>query len=207
MAQLLLKANEPTKADTFKTPPPTVKAPTPATTKPKGAKTQDSDASKVNLTKKLDTQAIAAIQGGPAPPTEAAKMARLRRLCEKKPSGKLNVPESVHQRWLNGTLKDREALVEELEGANWSKDPRNVFNIFHPFSFRVSVTIPDYGTLCKGGSEPCCKKTSLFWLVCRTCSSPGWPRPLPRAASYPAKRREVGSLKSKWLLFFLGASV
>ena len=126
MAELLAKSNEPApkgkNGDQFKTPPPVVKGPTPATVKSQGPSKKDTS-SKANLTQKLNEQAIAAATAGPPPPSEAAKMARLRRLCEKKPSGKLNVPEEIHQRWLKGTLKDREALIEELEGANWSKDP------------------------------------------------------------------------------------
>lgn len=43
--------------------------------------------------------------------------ARLRRLCEKKPSGKLNVPESIHRAWLaGGTQRDElRVLLEKLE--------------------------------------------------------------------------------------------
>ena len=48
--------------------------------------------------------------------------ARLRRLCEKKPSGKLNVPQAVHEQWLQvGTPRDElRALLEEMD---FNKDP------------------------------------------------------------------------------------
>ena len=61
------------------------------------------------------------IEPGP-PETEAAKMARLRRICERKPSGKVYCNMSLHEQWKNGTKEDREALVDILESCNWSKD-------------------------------------------------------------------------------------
>lgn len=103
----------------FKTPPPTIKAPTPgkatANTAPCNVQTK--------LDKRLKQDEIDKTQGKNAPGTEAAKLARLRRLCEKKPSGKCHVPEALHKRWLHGTTQEREALVEELEAAHWSKEP------------------------------------------------------------------------------------
>ena len=43
---------------------------------------------------------------------EQAKLeARLRRLCEKKPSGKIQVPEDVHQAWKAGGAQ-RENIME-----------------------------------------------------------------------------------------------
>ena len=105
----------------FKTPPPTIKAPTP-TQNEKAMGSQEKKA-KDAAKKKLDLDQLARSQGKPAPPTEAAKLARLRRLCEKKPSGKCNVPEELHKRWLNGSLADREAMVEELEACHWAKEP------------------------------------------------------------------------------------
>ena len=35
-------------------------------------------------------------------PSEGAKMLRLRRLCERKPSGRLNVPLHIHEQWKQG---------------------------------------------------------------------------------------------------------
>ena len=109
------------KGQAFKTPPPTVQAPTPKQNdKAMGSQEKKTkDAAK----KKLDLDRVARSQGNPPPPSEAAKLARLRRLCEKKPSGKCNVPEDLHKRWLNGSLADREAMVEELEACHWAKEP------------------------------------------------------------------------------------
>ncbi|CAK8985845.1 unnamed protein product [Durusdinium trenchii] len=47
----------------------------------------------------------------------AAKMARLRRVCERKPSGKLMVPEEVHNRWRTANHDERVAMCDELEAA------------------------------------------------------------------------------------------
>ena len=43
--------------------------------------------------------------------------ARLRRLCEKKPSGKLNVPQDIHNMWLAGghSRDNLRALLEKFE--------------------------------------------------------------------------------------------
>lgn len=53
--------------------------------------------------------------------TEAALRARRRRLCERKPSGKLNVPESVHEIWLKGG-DARKELEKALAEVNFQKD-------------------------------------------------------------------------------------
>ena len=53
-------------------------------------------------------------------PFQAAKDNRLRRLCEVKPSGKINVPQEVHDRWAKGG-DVRKALLAELEAADWNK--------------------------------------------------------------------------------------
>lgn len=58
--------------------------------------------------------------------SEAAKEARLRRVCERKPSGKLHVPLEVHQQWLNKGA-GRDALLELLEKCNWKKDCGCIF--------------------------------------------------------------------------------
>lgn len=58
----------------------------------------------------------------PAPATEGARMNRLRRLCEMKPSGRCNVPLAIHERWAKSTKDEKEAMIDELEKANWSKD-------------------------------------------------------------------------------------
>ena len=48
--------------------------------------------------------------------------ARLRRLCEKKPSGKLKVPLAIHEQWLAGG-KQRDELRALLEQFEFDKDP------------------------------------------------------------------------------------
>jgi len=58
----------------------------------------------------------------PPPKSEGGKLARLRRLCEVKPSGRCAVPQEVHQRWKKADKNEREAMVEEFEKANWPKD-------------------------------------------------------------------------------------
>lgn len=56
------------------------------------------------------------------PETEAAKQARLRRACERKPSGRLKVPESVHEKWRTGSRADRDELMDVLASCNWDQD-------------------------------------------------------------------------------------
>ena len=43
--------------------------------------------------------------------------ARLRRLCERKPSGKINVPEAIHKQWAKGGPERDElrVLLEQYE--------------------------------------------------------------------------------------------
>ena len=60
-------------------------------------------------------------QTKPIPSTEGAADARLRRLCERKPSGKCHVTEEVHQQWLRGGAS-RKKLLKELESVDFNKD-------------------------------------------------------------------------------------
>ena len=48
--------------------------------------------------------------------------ARLRRLCERKPTGKLNVPQSIHEQWLQ-VGKPRDELRQLLEQLEFDKGP------------------------------------------------------------------------------------
>lgn len=48
--------------------------------------------------------------------------AQLRRLRERKPSGKLKVPVSIHEMWAKGG-KDRDQLRQMLEQVELDKDP------------------------------------------------------------------------------------
>ena len=54
------------------------------------------------------------------PRTAAAKAARLRRVCERKPTGKLGCPEWLHEMWKNPN--NRQSLTEKLEASSWDKD-------------------------------------------------------------------------------------
>ena len=54
--------------------------------------------------------------------SEAARNARLRRVCERKPSGKLLVPEDIHLKWKNNCGRDRDDLLDALESCQWDKD-------------------------------------------------------------------------------------
>ena len=57
-----------------------------------------------------------------APPaTEEAKEQRLRRLCEKKPSGKIHVPQHIHEKWAKGG-SNRQELMELLEQCEFKRD-------------------------------------------------------------------------------------
>ena len=92
----------------METPPPKVSGPTPASTpNPKAS----SGPSK-----------MAPPPERPPPATEGAKQNRLRRLCEKKPSGRCNVPPEIHQKWLHASRDERDAMIEELDAVSWSKD-------------------------------------------------------------------------------------
>ena len=53
--------------------------------------------------------------------SEAAKNQRLRRICERKGSGKINVPEEIHNLWKKGG-HSRDELRQMLEDADWDKD-------------------------------------------------------------------------------------
>ncbi|CAK9008775.1 unnamed protein product [Durusdinium trenchii] len=53
--------------------------------------------------------------------TDAAKNNRLRRLCERKPSGRLRVPEKVHKMWL-AKGHSREKLRQMLEDCDWDSE-------------------------------------------------------------------------------------
>ena len=53
-------------------------------------------------------------------PWQAAADNRLRRLCERKPSGKLNVPEQIHAEWAKGG-EPRKKLLDQLRQADWKK--------------------------------------------------------------------------------------
>ena len=59
--------------------------------------------------------------------SEAAKEHRLRRMCERKPSGKIHVPQEVHDTWLKGG-DERRALRDMLEKADGQKEGQHMFS-------------------------------------------------------------------------------
>ena len=50
---------------------------------------------------------------------ENALKAKLRRMCEKKKGGKLNVPEWLHKEWLNG---DHLTMAKQFESCGFDKE-------------------------------------------------------------------------------------
>ena len=54
--------------------------------------------------------------------SEAAKKQRLRRVCQRKSSGRINVPEEIHEMWKKGGYA-RDELCKILEESGWDKDP------------------------------------------------------------------------------------
>ena len=98
----------------------------------------------------------------PAPVTEGAKLNRLRRMCEKKPSGRCNVPDAIHQRWKESTKEQKEAMIEELEKANWSKErPPIISNPFQQNPFLMVLG----GCSIPLKANPM-SKLSLFQVLC-----------------------------------------
>ena len=59
--------------------------------------------------------------------SEAAKDHRLRRMCEQKPSGKIHVPQPVHDAWMKGG-DERRLLREMLEQSNGEKECQRMFS-------------------------------------------------------------------------------
>ena len=90
------------------TPSPKIPGPSPASAKPRAS------------------PKAAADPDGPPPDSDeemtyGAKLGRLRRLCERKPSGKLNVPLEVHEKWAQKG-RARDELLEQLEACDWNPD-------------------------------------------------------------------------------------
>ncbi|CAJ1435263.1 unnamed protein product [Effrenium voratum] len=100
--------------DTEKTPPPkrAAASPTTASTKPSASKSKTTSPATPPPQSDSDSEEEGL--------TEAAKQQRLRRLCERKPSGRLNVPVEVHEAWKCGG-PPRDDLMKLLEDANFKK--------------------------------------------------------------------------------------
>lgn len=52
-------------------------------------------------------------------PSEAALKARLRRLCERKANGRLNVPDFVHEQWKS---RDHLSMARDFQQCGFDKD-------------------------------------------------------------------------------------
>ena len=115
-----LKKAAPTGASSYRAPPPKVNAPSPNAVNGKQSPAKPTPRS-------LSSEVASQSDQRPAPVTEGAKLNRLRRLCEIKPSGRCHVPTEVHERWKKSTKEEKEAMIEELELANWDKDPWAAF--------------------------------------------------------------------------------
>lgn len=109
------------------TPPPRHPAPSPSnhtppkTTRPeKKAKRAEKERKEKEPNKSEEGKASGSKRD--SSPSLPAKLHRLRRLCERKPSGRLNVPEDVHLQWVNGDLSTEMKMLETLENAEWNKD-------------------------------------------------------------------------------------
>lgn len=121
----LAKRPSPTHGDSKVTPSPRHPAPSPSSSTPP----KESNPRKVEKTKKDPKTSKRA---SPADdddgsedepqPTLEARLHRLRRVCERKPSGRCHVPESVHLNWVQGDLSTRKQMLETLEAASWDKD-------------------------------------------------------------------------------------
>ena len=129
MEKLRGEKTEKTKASSMATPTPKIPAPSPANTPvPKKSQTKEKhegngDNGKNGKTMgKGDPQDVIPPADRPVPHTEGAKLNRLRRLCERKPSGRCHVPQAIHEKWAKSTRAEKEAMIEELEKVNWSKD-------------------------------------------------------------------------------------
>lgn len=127
LAKLRDEATSQTKgsSSSYKTPPPRHPAPSPSP-KPKSKSLRQEPGPPPPCPKGVDGAETGA-EIPPAPQTEGAKHARLRRLCEVKPSGKCAVPKEVHERWKKADKAERDAMVEEFEQANWAKDSVSLF--------------------------------------------------------------------------------
>lgn len=107
LEQALLSKDAPKKS---KTDP--IRSKVPAQTKSHASKMDDADS---------DQQSEPSDAGGQEL-SEAAKNQRLRRICERKGSGKLHVPEELHNLWKKGG-HSREQLRQMLQKkANWNKN-------------------------------------------------------------------------------------
>ena len=111
-----LRGEKSQSSSSMSTPAPKISAPSPAGTPVPRTKEKEKKKEKV------DPKDVQPPADRPAPQTEGAKLNRLRRLCEMKPSGRCHVPKAIHEKWAKSTRAEKEAMIDELEKVNWSKD-------------------------------------------------------------------------------------
>ena len=91
----------------------------------------------------------------------AALKARLRRLCEPKKGGRLQVPQWLHDMWKSG---DHLKLAQEFQSCNFNKE--TIEKMFGFKMFSVLTTIPRIETLAYSSTSPTSSPLSklLFWI-------------------------------------------
>ncbi len=145
------------------TPSPKQPAPSPASSAPSvaAAKPKPKPAPSASLQDPSDSESDiaegASGEEGASTLTVGARNNRLRRICERKPSNKLNVPLKIHEQWKKGGHA-REELMDHLEAAGWDKDYfwvyRGYVSFFTCVMFNACSTtlLDDHPSL---GPQPC----------------------------------------------------
>lgn len=97
----------------------------------------------------------------PANKGQHALKARLRRLCEPKKGGRLQVPQWLHDMWKPG---DHLKLAQEFQSCNFNKE--TIEKMFGFKMFQVLTTIPRIETLAYSSTSPTSSPLSklLFWI-------------------------------------------
>lgn len=137
--------------------------------------------------------------GREIPESKAAKDARLRRMCERKPSGRLQVPEEVHNRWKTGSREERDEMIDQLDAVEWQKDIHTYFGLTRVFTNILPIFLGGILYVIFG---------AIFEPVAlgRTNSFPASCGPSQRRTSCLRGRNEDGTQKMLWLEPFNGAS-
>ncbi len=105
------KATKPKKPNKVKTPPATHPGPSPASAAKAPPRKDVKGRPEPEASESEDLEGL----------SQAAKLQRLRRLCEMKPSGTCRVPEAIHKRWA-AKGHSRQELLDALEEANFDED-------------------------------------------------------------------------------------
>ena len=137
--------------------------------------------------------------------------ARLRRLCEKKGSGKLKVPQAIHDQWTMGG-KARDELRMLLEQYDFDKELSVLLNPCFT-STRINLTWfylvifalkYRYGKTLHYIYFMIVVDRSIFLQICRKSSFTRWPRWLNCVRRNPRKCWKDGSLQTRWSLSWNG---